>query len=142
MSPAPDLERFVLAQDAVYPNVIAELAGGNKTSHWMWYVFPQIAGLGSSPHARAYAVRNLEEARRYLTHPILGPRLLECVELVLAIRGRSATDIFGDIDAKKLRSCATLFAQVSSPRSPFHRLLDQYFNGDVDPRTMDLLATQ
>ena len=142
MSPANDLERFVLAQKDVYPNVIAELASGKKTSHWMWYVFPQVAGLGSSPNARLYAIRDLEEARRYLAHPILGPRLLECVELVLAVRGRSATDIFGDIDAKKLRSSATLFAQVSAPRSPFHRLLDQYFEGDFDPRTMDLLATQ
>jgi uncharacterized protein (DUF1810 family) len=142
MSSTSTLERFVMAQSRDYPNVLAELARGKKTSHWMWYIFPQIEGLGHSPMAREFAIRNLDEARRYLDHPILGPRLMECVGLVLAVQGRRAVDIFGDIDARKLRSCATLFAQVSPVGSPFHRLLDQYFEGEVDTRTLEQLETR
>lgn len=140
MSPTPDLSRFVLAQDSHYADVLAELARGKKTSHWMWYVFPQVAGLGSSPKSREFAIRDVDEARRYLAHPILGPRLMECVGLVLAVHSRSAVDIFGDIDARKLHSSATLFAQVSPAESPFHRLVDQYFDSKMDRLTLQRLG--
>lgn len=141
-SPAPDLDRFVTAQAAVYSGVLAELRRGRKTSHWMWYIFPQIAGLGSSSKAREFAIRDRDEARRYLEHPLLGSRLIECVEVVLALQGRSAEDVFGGIDTRKLQSSATLFAQVSPTGSPFHRLLDRYFEGIADSRTLELLEHQ
>ncbi|WP_315761857.1 DUF1810 domain-containing protein [Sphingomonas sp. Y38-1Y] len=110
MAQAVDLERFVTAQQGVYPTALAELRAGEKRSHWMWFVFPQIAGLGRSSMAQTYAIASLEEARAYLSHPVLGPRYLECVEALLAHRGRSAEAIMGGIDAMKLRSSLTLFA--------------------------------
>lgn len=135
-----DLERFVLAQAPCYERALAELRRGRKTTHWMWFVFPQIAGLGSSEMARRYAIRDLAEARGYLTHPVLGPRLLACAEAVLAVEGRSARVIMGSPDDRKLRSCATLFAHLSPPASVFHRVLEQYYEGQPDARTLALLG--
>jgi uncharacterized protein (DUF1810 family) len=112
-----DLQRFVRAQDGTFESALAEIRGGRKSSHWMWFVFPQVARLGSSGMAQRVA-----EARAYLAHPVLGPRLVECVEAVLAIEGRSAHAIFGSPDDLKLRSCATLFAQVSPPNPVFEQL--------------------
>ena len=130
-----DLARFVAAQGANYAQALAEVRSGQKVSHWMWYVFPQIDGLGFSEMARRYAIKNLEEARAYLVHPVLGPRLTECAEAALAVEGRSALAIFGSPDDLKLKSCATLFALVSSSGSVFHRLLDKYFQGERDEMT-------
>ena len=140
-SPDPyDLERFVTAQDSVIDRVRAELQRGRKASHWMWFVFPQLAGLGSSPTARAYALSGLDEARAYLAHPVLGPRLRECTELVAAVQGRTASEIFGYPDDLKLRSSITLFARAAPDTAVFAEVLDRYFDGDPDPRTLDLLA--
>ncbi|MGH7730860.1 MAG: DUF1810 domain-containing protein [Candidatus Eiseniibacteriota bacterium] len=135
-----ELNRFVRAQADDYARALAELRNGRKRSHWMWYVFPQLAGLGSSPTSQQYAMRGLDEARAYLAHPLLGPRLLECAEAVIAVKGRSATEIFGSPDDLKLRSCATLFACVSPAGSAFHRLLAKYYGGRPDGRTLDLLG--
>ena len=131
------LERFVTAQDAgeTFRQATAELRKGRKTGHWMWFVFPQIAGLGHSPTSRLYAISSLAEARAYLAHPVLGPRLAECAELVCGIQGRSAEQIFGGIDAQKLRSSATLFALACPATQVFRRVLDQYFDGVPDPAT-------
>lgn len=135
-----DLDRFVMAQGHSYAEVLAELRGGRKRSHWMWFIFPQIQGLGSSEVARRFAISGIEEARDYLAHPILGPRLRECTALVLAIEGRSASEIFGWPDDLKLRSCATLFACVSPPGSVFHRVLDKFFAGKADEATLSQLG--
>jgi uncharacterized protein (DUF1810 family) len=134
-----DLERFVRAQDGTYATALAEIRSGRKRSHWMWYVFPQIAGLGSSGMAQRYAIESAAEARAYLAHPVLGPRLVDCVEAVLRVEGRSASAIFGSPDDLKLRSCATLFAQVSPSGSVFERLLVSYFDGERDTKTLELL---
>jgi uncharacterized protein (DUF1810 family) len=131
-----DLERFVRAQDSggTYQRAVAELRNGRKISHWMWFIFPQIAGLGRSPMAKTYAISNLAEAQAYLTHPVLGPRLVECVELVASHRGLSAEQIFGGIDAIKLRSSLTLFARADPDQEVFREVIDQYFEGP-DPET-------
>jgi len=134
-----DLTRFVDAQRDTYDQALAELRGGRKRTHWMWWVFPQLDGLGVSATSQRYAIKSEAEARDYLEHPVLGPRLIESVESVLAIEGRSAHDIFGSPDDMKLRSCVTLFAQVAGPGSVFHRLLDDYFDGKPDDRTLRLL---
>jgi uncharacterized protein (DUF1810 family) len=134
-----DLDRFVEAQTGDYDRAVAEIRSGRKQSHWMWYVFPQLAGLGVSSTARRYAIRSLAEAEAYLRHPVLGPRLIECAEAVLAVEGRSAHEIFGAPDDMKLRSCATLFARVSPGRSVFQRLLDRFFAGAPDRATLGLL---
>jgi len=134
------LSRFVQAQASDYDRALAEIRAGRKRSHWMWYVFPQLAGLGSSPMSKQFAIRSLDEARAYLEHPLLGPRLRECAEAVLAVEGRSAVEIFGSPDDFKLRSCATLFARVSPAGSVFHRLLAEYYGGAPDGRTLDLLG--
>ena len=134
-----DLDRFVQAQEDDYARALAEIAGGRKRSHWMWYIFPQLAGLGLSEMARRYAIASAAEAGAYLRHPVLGPRLVACAEAALGVRGRSAHDIFGSPDDVKLRSSATLFAHVSPPGSAFHRLLEQYFAGAPDPATVRLL---
>lgn len=136
-----DLNRFVLAQEGDYEQALAEIRAGRKRSHWMWYIFPQIDGLGFSSMSRRYAIRSTEEARAYLDHPVLGPRLLECAEAALSIEGRSAHDIFGSPDDMKLRSCATLFAAVTPADSPFARLLDRFYDGERDARTLQLLET-
>lgn len=134
-----DLGRFVRAQADDYADALAEIRAGRKRSHWMWYVFPQFDGLGSSPTSRHYAIKSVAEAAAYLAHPVLGPRLVECAEAALAVEGRSAYEIFGSPDDLKLRSSATLFESVSPPGSVFARLLDRYFGGTRDDRTLRLL---
>ena len=134
-----DLQRFVDAQATVHAQALAEIRAGRKRSHWMWFIFPQIDGLGSSPTARRYAIKGQTEAAAYLEHPVLGARLVECAEAALAVDGRSATQIFGQPDDVKLRSSATLFAAVAPAGSAFERVIDKYFGGEPDPRTLDLL---
>ena len=139
-SPDPhDLERFVTAQNPVWDQVQAELRRGRKSSHWMWFVFPQLAGLGSSPTARAYALSGLDEARAYLAHPVLGPRLREAAQLAVAVPGRTASEVFCYPDDLKLRSSMTLFARAAPDDAVFADVLDRYFDGAPDPRTVDLL---
>lgn len=140
MSDPHDLQRFVDAQSGDYARALVELRAGEKRSHWMWYVFPQYAGLGRSSTARRYAIASLAEAEAYLRHPVLGPRLIEAAETVLAIEGRSAHDIFGAPDDVKLRSSATLFSHIAPAGSPFHALLDRFFAGTPDPRTLELIG--
>ena len=134
-----DLERFVMAQDPILDQVRDELCHGAKRSHWMWFVFPQLRGLGHSSTARHYALASLEEARAYLRHPVLGPRLLECAALVLAVPDRSAHAIFGSPDDLKFRSSMTLFAEAAPDEPAFRGALDRYFDGEPDPRTLALL---
>jgi uncharacterized protein (DUF1810 family) len=132
-----DLQRFVAAQDAggTYRHAVAELHAGRKTSHWMWFVFPQIAGLGYSPTSQLYAISSLDEARAYLAHPVLGARLLECVAILADRTDRSAEQIFGGVDALKLRSSITLFRHAAPDEPVFGQILDQYFGGHPDPAT-------
>jgi len=134
-----DLGRFVSAQASAYDRALAEIRAGLKQSHWMWFVFPQYAGLGSSSTAAHYAIRSRAEAEAYLQHPVLGARLRECAEAVCALKGRSAQEVFGYPDDMKLRSSATLFASVSPPGSVFQRVLDAFFDGAADERTLALL---
>ena len=134
-----DLQRFVDAQDAVYADVVAELRRGRKASHWMWFVFPQLRELGRSATARRYGIASAEEALAYWRHPRLGPRLLECVELLLAVPGRSALQILGAPDDLKLRSSLTLFERVAPEQPAFARALDRFYGGARDPRTLELL---
>ena len=138
------LERFVAAQGSggTYAHAVSELRAGAKTTHWMWFVFPQVAGLGRSAMAQAYAIDSLAEARAYLAHPVLGPRLLECSEIVASHQGRSATAIFGGIDAMKLHSSMTLFATADPAQPVFRRILDSYFGGRLDPETLRRLQGQ
>ena len=135
-----DLSRFVEAQGSTYERALAELRSGRKRSHWMWYIFPQLAGLGRSATSRHYAIRNADEAKAYLAHLLLGPRLIECATAVVEIENRSAYEIFGSPDDLKLHSSATLFARVSPPRSVFSRLLAKYFGGREDEQTLRLLG--
>jgi len=137
-----DLKRFLLAQEADYERAVSEIRSGRKRSHWMWYIFPQIDGLGFSSTAKHYAIRSQAEAKAYIEHPVLGPRLVECTEAVISLEGRSATGIFGSPDDLKLRSCATLFASVSPPGSVFDRLLGKYYQGRRDAKTLQLLGTE
>jgi uncharacterized protein (DUF1810 family) len=132
-----DLQRFVTAQDGggTYDHALAELRRGRKTSHWMWFVFPQVAGLGRSPMAQRYAIASLEEARAYLRHPVLGARLRESAAAVAASGAPSAEEIFGGIDAVKLRSSMTLFARATPDEPVFQEVLDRYFGGEPDPET-------
>jgi uncharacterized protein (DUF1810 family) len=134
-----NLDRFVEAQDGDYRQALSEIRSGSKYSHWMWYIFPQVDGLGFSPTARQFAIKSRAEAEAYLKHPILGPRLVECAEAVLLVEGRSAFDIFGTPDDLKLRSCATLFASLSLPGSVFHRLIDKYYEGRRDEKSVEIL---
>jgi uncharacterized protein (DUF1810 family) len=135
-----DLSRFVQAQQPVMDDVRAELAAGRKRTHWMWFVFPQLRGLGHSAMARHYGIASREEAAAYLAHPVLGARLRECVELVLAVQGRTAHEIFGSPDDLKLRSCLTLFREIDAPDGVFGRALARFFEGQPDPMTLQLLA--
>jgi len=137
-----DLARFVHAQEGVYDRALAEVRAGRKQSHWMWFIFPQLAGLGSSAMAQKYALRNAAEARAYLQHPLLGPQLEEISQAACDLEHGSALEIFGSPDDFKLRSSATLFASVSPPGSEFERLLAKYFDGQPDERTLDLLLRQ
>ena len=133
------VDRFVVAQESVYDRALAELRAGRKTSHWMWFVFPQIRGLGVSPTAQHYAIQSLAEAHEYLNHPLLGARLRECAAAVLAGNAPTAERIFGGIDAMKLRSSMTLFHRAAPDESVFMQVLDKYFDGVPDPATDKLL---
>jgi uncharacterized protein (DUF1810 family) len=131
-----DLERFVKAQDSggTYHQAVRELRNGRKTSHWMWFIFPQIAGLGRSAMAQAFAISDLAEAQAYFRHPMLGPRLVECAGIVASHRGLTAEQIFGGIDSIKLRSSMTLFAHADPEQPVFGQVIDQYYDGP-DPET-------
>jgi uncharacterized protein (DUF1810 family) len=135
-----DLQRFVDAQARVYAEVLDELRAGRKRSHWIWFVFPQIAGLGGSATAARYAVSSLDEARAYLRHHVLGPRLHECTRLVNAVPDRSIGEIFGSPDDMKVRSSMTLFARATKDNSDFVELLDRYYDGNEDPLTLQRLT--
>jgi uncharacterized protein (DUF1810 family) len=135
-----DLNRFVTAQAPVYGDVVDELRGGRKRSHWMWFVFPQIRGLGGSPMAARYGISSLEEARAYLRHDVLGPRLHECARLVNQVQGRSVSEIFGSPDDLKLRSSMTLFARATQDNEDFVALLDRYYGGHHDQLTLKKLT--
>lgn len=135
-----DLSRFVAAQAPIYSDVLAQLRKGRKTSHWMWFVFPQIAGLGLSAMAQRYAIASADEARAYLAHPVLGAHIRECTETLLAHAGKSAETMLGEIDAIKLRSSMTLFDTVAGGGDPFARCLDTFFGGARDPATLRRLA--
>ena len=132
-----DLRRFVAAQDAggTYQRATAELLAGRKTSHWMWFVFPQVAGLGYSPVSRTYAITSLAEARAYLAHPVLGPRLAECAAILAGLPDRTAEQVFGEVDALKLRSSMTLFMHAAPGEPVFRQVLDRYFGGVPDSAT-------
>jgi uncharacterized protein (DUF1810 family) len=132
-----DLQRFVAAQDAggTYQRAAAELRNGRKASHWMWFVFPQIAGLGYSPASQTYAISGLEEARAYLAHPVLGARLIECAGILAGLAGRTPEQVLGEVDALKLRSSMTLFLHAAPGEPVFRQVLDQYFDGVPDPAT-------
>ena len=139
--PAFDPGRFLDAQAGSWPAALAELRAGRKQSHWMWFIFPQLAGLGTSPMAVRYAIGSADEARAYLADPLLGARLREGVAAMLAHRGRSAEDILGGIDAMKFRSCLTLFEAVADDSAPFAATLDAFYAGQRDARTLALLRT-
>jgi uncharacterized protein (DUF1810 family) len=136
------LVRFVEAQDPVYDTVLAELRDGAKRSHWIWFVFPQLRGLGRSPTAQHYGISSLDEARAYLAHEVLGPRLRECTRLVTAIDGRSVDDVFGWPDNLKVRSSMTLFAHATDDPGDFRAVLDKFYDGDEDPATVELLSAE
>lgn len=133
-----DLRRFTKAQRNTYDRVLTELRNGKKQTHWMWYIFPQIDGLGHSATSKRYAIKSIEEARQYLNHPVLGKRLLECVKVILAIEGRSISEIFGHPDDMKLKSSMTLFTCIPNSPSVLFRVLDKYFNGNRDVKTLQL----
>jgi uncharacterized protein (DUF1810 family) len=135
-----DLQRFVDAQGRVYDTVVAELRGGRKRTHWMWFVFPQLRGLGSSPTAMRFAISSIDEARAYLDHELLGARLRECAGLVSRIDGRTAEEIFGWPDDMKLRSSMTLFARAADDNAEFVAVLDKFYGGEEDPATLARLT--
>ena len=132
-----NLHRFVEAQDPVYERVLAELRRGRKTSHWMWFVFPQISGLGVSGMSRRFSISSLAEARAYFRHPILGPRLVECAQLVIAVQGKTVYDILGSPDDLKFRSCMTLFSRAAEDPGVFGQALNKYFSGEPDALTLE-----
>jgi len=135
-----ELNRFVAAQESSYAAALAELSQGQKRSHWMWYIFPQIAGLGRSSTAQRYAISGLEEARAYLAHPVLGDRLRDCRDQLLMLEGVSAHDIFGSPDDMKLRSSMTLFSAVDGQPSIFFQVLQKYYQGQMDTATLDIIG--
>ena len=135
-----DLNRFVEAQSGDYEQALSELRRGRKVGHWIWYILPQMRGLGMSSMSSRYGIGSLDEARAYLAHPILGPRLRACVDAVAAHKGLSASQIFGSLDAMKFKSCLTLFAEADGPASVFARTLVQFFDNQRDPRTLQLLG--
>ncbi len=134
-----DLRRFITAQEPVFSDVLSELRRGQKRTHWMWFVFPQITGLGKSGTARLYSIKSRSEAVAYLRHSVLGQRLEECTRILSSIEGRSAEQIFGAIDALKLRSSMTLFAEVADDATPFREVLEKYYDGKPDQVTLDIL---
>jgi uncharacterized protein (DUF1810 family) len=135
-----NLERFITAQAPVYAQALAELRAGQKQSHWMWFVFPQMMGLGQSSASRAYGIQSLNEARSYLAHPVLGTRLRECCQAVMNVRGKSAHDIFGTPDDVKFRSSLTMFTEAAPQELMFFNLLEKYFDGEPDEATLELLT--
>ena len=142
MTDAYNLHRFLTAQAPTYNSVLAELRAGRKSSHWIWFIFPQIAGLGHSVMAQQFAIASLNEAKAYLQHPILGKRLRECTQLVLDVNGRSAEEIFSYPDHLKFRSCMTLFLTAATDNAIFNNALLKYFDGQPDQRTLDILTQQ
>jgi len=134
-----DLKRFLSAQEGVYETVLAELKGGQKRTHWMWFIFPQIDGLGYSPAAKRYSIKSREEARQYLNHPVLGKRLLECTGAVVALKGGTVSEIFGYPDDLKFKSSMTLFERIAGPDTVFSSALDRYCHGERDATTLRLL---
>lgn len=139
MSDRFDLKRFLDAQEGIYPRALSEIKGGRKRSHWMWFVFPQIAGLGRSEMNVRYAIKNVDEARAYLEHPVLGERLREISRAVMEVEGKTAYQIFGSPDDMKLRSSMTLFERAAEPGSVFAEVLEKYFDGERDERTIGIL---
>jgi uncharacterized protein (DUF1810 family) len=137
-----DLERFVSAQRGIYETAREELSRGAKRSHWMWFIFPQVAGLGTSPMAVRYAITSRAEGEAYLAHPVLGTRLRECARALLDVTGTSAEEVMGRPDDMKLKSSMTLFAALSPPDSAFHSVLGRYFAGETDLRTIEFLAAR
>ncbi|HTN48932.1 MAG TPA: DUF1810 domain-containing protein [Burkholderiaceae bacterium] len=135
------LRRFVDAQEGIYETALAELHEGRKRSHWMWFIFPQFVGLGASAMSELYAIGGLDEARAFLAHPVLGPRLRACCSALLGLQGRSAQEILGSPDDLKLQSSATLFGLVAEPDSVFRRVIDRYYGGRRDERTLELVAS-
>ena len=141
MAASFELQRFVDAQHSIYADVVSELTSGRKRTHWMWFIFPQIAGLGRSEMARRYAISSREEAAAYLAHPILGPRLRECTQLVLNVRDHDIHEIFGSPDDVKFRSSMTLFKCCDSPNGLFDAAIGKYFHGEPDLRTLELMGS-
>jgi len=144
MKPADDLynlKRFLSAQEGVYERAFAELRSGQKRTHWMWYIFPQFDGLGYSPTAKQYSIKSIEEALQYLNHPVLGKRLLECTEAVIALKGGSLSEIFGYPDDLKFKSSMTLFEKIAGSGSAFSRALDRYCHGERDAATLGLIES-
>ena len=139
MNDAYNLHRFVVAQDSMWPRPLGELEAGQKQSHWMWFVFPQIEGLGTSPTAQKYAIGDADEALEYLAHSVLGPRIRQCSQALLQHNDRTAADIFGLTDSRKLRSSMTLFATVTPEENPFSQVLERYFGGRQDAATLRLM---
>ena len=134
-----NLDRFLTAQETTYIEALSEIKKGEKQSHWMWFIFPQIAGLGFTDYNVYYAIKNLEEATLYLKHPVLGKRLIEISKAVVEINGKTANEIFGKQDERKLKSCMTLFAQISKTDPIFQKVLDKYYQGIIDEKTIQLL---
>ena len=134
-----NLNRFVAAQENVYTRILAELKNGDKQSHWMWFIFPQIDGLGTSTTAKLYAIKSIEEAKAYYNHPLLGKRLLECAAILLTIKNKSANDILGSPDYVKLQSCITLFSHLFPDQNILTKLLTKYYDGKIDTKTIDIL---
>jgi len=134
-----DLNRFIDAQEEVYETALAELRNGQKRSHWVWFIFPQVDGLGMSETSKFFAIKSIEEARQYLAHPVLGTRLNECARALLGVEGKSALQIFGSPDDLKLNSSMTLFASVSGGDSLFQQVLDKFYHGKKDSRTLEIL---
>ena len=134
-----NLNRFLKAQETLYNAAFTEITNCKKQSHWMWFIFPQIAGLGFSEYNVFYAIKNLEEASQYLQHPVLGKRLVKITKAVLEIKGKTANEIFGKPDDRKLQSCMTLFAQITNADPIFQKILDKYYQGNNDEKTIQLL---
>lgn len=141
MNSENDLGRFIKAQDFVYQQVIKELKNGKKTSHWMWYIFPQVAGLASSSIAQLYSIKSLKEAEEYLADPVLNSRLNECCNIILNLAGRTVNQIFGSPDNMKLLSSMTLFEHASTSKKPFSLVIEKYFNNERDAKTVDIIKT-
>ncbi len=137
-----NLNRFLEAQQSTYETALTEIQQGNKQSHWMWFIFPQINGLGFTDYNIFYAIKNIDEAKAYYNHPILGKRLIEITGAILAIQNKTALEILGKPDTRKLKSCMTLFSQLPNASPVFQQVLDKFYNGELDEKTMDILHSQ